>query len=99
MTTVRDLLQRGDEAHLMQFAHGIIMSKIRYDPKLNMEEFAEAILELRNTPGVDGHSPNEIVFGTNLRSRVPFHHTAFDERWKKAADEADLKRSQIHEKA
>ena len=30
-----------------------------------MEEFAEAILELRNTPGVDGRSPNEIVFGTN----------------------------------
>ena len=69
------------------------------NPRLNMEEFAEAILELRNTPGVDGRSPNEIVFGTNLRSRVPFHHTAFNECWKKAADEADLKHSQIHEKA
>jgi len=62
------------------------------NPKLNMEEFAEAILELRNTPGVDGRSLSEIVFGTNL-------HTAFDECWKKAADEADLKHSQIHEKA
>jgi len=41
------------------------------NPKLNMEEFAEAILELRNTLGVDGRSLNEIVFGTNLRSRVP----------------------------
>ena len=67
--------------------------------KLDTEEFAEAILELRNTPGVDGRSPNEIVFGTNLRSRVPVHHTAFDERWKKAADEADLKRSRITQKA
>jgi len=68
-------------------------------PRLDTEEFAEAIIELRNTPGVDGRSPHEIIFGTNLRSKVPVHYSSFDARWKKAADEADSKRSRIREKA
>jgi len=65
-----------------------MISKLK-NPRLDKEEFAAAILDLQNRPGVDGRSPNEIVFGTKLRSRVPIHHTAFEERWKKAAKEAD----------
>jgi len=42
------------------------------------KEFCEALMELRNTPRADGRSPNEIVFGHNLYSKVPIHHTSFD---------------------
>jgi len=49
--------------------------------RLAGEEFCEAILELRNMPNADGRSPNGVVFGKNLRSCVPTHHTSFDERW------------------
>ena len=63
------------------------------------EEFATAILELRNTPRSDGRSPNEIVFGRNVRSTVPVHHSSFDEKWKKSADEIDSQNARITEKA
>ena len=62
-------------------------------PSTTSEEFCEAILELRNTPNADGRSPNEIVFGKNLRSRVPAHHSSFDERWRLNAEQADSKRA------
>ena len=40
------------------------------------EKFHETMLELRNTPQMDGQSPNKGVFGRNLRSTVPTHYTA-----------------------
>jgi len=63
------------------------------------EEFTAAILELRNTPGPNGRSPNEIVFGRNARSMVPVHHSSFDDKWKLAADELDRKGAQLTERA
>ena len=62
------------------------------------KEFCEALMELRNTPRADGRSPNEIVFGHNLYSKVPVHHTSFDAKWIKLADEADAKTAKIKEK-
>ena len=68
-------------------------------PSTTSEDFCEAILELRNTPNADGRSPNEIVFGKNLRSRVPAHYTSFDERWRLDAEKADAKKAVLKEKA
>ena len=75
-----------------------LLAKLK-TPSIHTEEFQEAILELRNTPRSDGRSPNEIVFGRNLRSLLPIHHTAFDAKWKRQADEADAKRALIRDKA
>ncbi len=47
------------------------------------------LLELRNTPGETGTSSNEIVFGHNLRSIVPAHHSSYATRWKAATIERD----------
>mgnify|MGYP001002027478 CR=1 FL=1 len=70
-------------------------------PEIRNEEFQEALLELRNTPRNDGLSPNAIIFGNNLRSRVPAHHTSFDSKWQTAAEELDKKfaihRKKIHD--
>ena len=53
---------------------------------LNCEAFLSGLLELRNTPGVAGRSPAELLFGNNLRSRLPAHHSSFATEWTKAAD-------------
>ena len=67
-------------------------------PDIQSEEFQEALLELRNTPRQGGRSPNMIVFGRNLRSRVPTHYEAFDEKWQVAAKEADERNAIRQEK-
>ena len=68
-------------------------------PDVNSEEFHEAILELRNTPRADGRSPNQVLFGSNLRSRVPAHYTSFTKDWQVNAEEADTKRAKIRAEA
>ena len=40
-----------------------------------------------------------IVYGRNLRSRLPVHHSAFDPIWTKIADAADKKKAELSEKA
>ncbi len=57
--------------------------------KMQSREFAEGLLELRNTPRVGGKSPAEIVFGHPLRSRVPAHHSSFDPKWLVSLEEHD----------
>jgi len=76
----------------------LMLSKLS-TPSTTSEEFCEAMLELRNTPNADGRSPNEIVFGRNLRSRVPAHHSSFDKHWQEDADVADAKKAMLKEKA
>ncbi|EFX71059.1 hypothetical protein DAPPUDRAFT_256239 [Daphnia pulex] len=53
------------------------------------EAFSQGLLELRNTTGETGSSPAEIVFGPNLRSIVPAHHSSYAPRWKAATMERD----------
>ncbi|XP_064106762.1 uncharacterized protein K02A2.6-like [Macrobrachium nipponense] len=42
--------------------------------KLDEDEFARGLLELRNTPRAGGRSPAQILFGHPLRSKIPAHH-------------------------
>ena len=67
-------------------------------PSTKSPEFKKALLEFRNTPRSDGRSPNEVVYGRQLRSCIPTHHTAFDPKWIKAMDAADKKKSDIAKK-
>ncbi len=52
-------------------------------------QFAEGLLELRNTPRTCGKSPAEVVFGHPLRTRVPAHHSSFNKKWLQPLDEYD----------
>ena len=68
-------------------------------PDTKSDEFHEAILELRNTPNANGFSPNELVFGRILRSRLPAHHSSFDPKWTTISDIADSRQAELNEKA
>ena len=68
-------------------------------PDIKSDEFVEGLIELQNTPRADGHSPCQVVFEHDLRSRVPTHHSAFKPLWKERADEADARRAKLSEKA
>ncbi|XP_066951839.1 uncharacterized protein [Macrobrachium rosenbergii] len=56
------------------------------------ERFHEALLELRNTPNADGRSPNQVVFGHNLRSLVPSHHSALMSDSRQDIEAAEMRR-------
>ena len=75
-----------------------LLTKIA-SPDIDSEEFIEGLIELRNTPREDGRSPCQVVFGHNVRSRVPTHHSTFQQDWQKRAEEADARGSKISEKA
>ena len=63
--------------------------------QLDDDEFARALLELRNTPRADGRSPAQMLFGRPLRSSVPAHHRSFAPEWQRAADECDMKAEEL----
>ena len=63
--------------HAEAFVKKIKTLLIKLDCSTTDERFHEAILELRNTPREDGITPNQIVFGRSIRSKVPMHPSAF----------------------
>jgi len=75
-----------------------LLSKIPH-PDIDSEEFIEGLIEVRNTPRADGQSPCQALFGRNIRSRVPTHHTAFDSRWQERSMNEDGRRAAISQKA
>lgn len=68
---------------------------LRCAPSGNLasEAFLQGLLELRNTPDATGLSPNEVVFGHQLRSLVPAHRSKFQARWTNAMDARDRQAS------
>lgn len=64
---------------------------------LDSDEFARALLELRNTPRADGRSPAQVLFGHPLRSSVPAHHRSFAAEWQRKADECDTRATEMRE--
>ncbi|XP_043212315.1 uncharacterized protein K02A2.6-like [Amphibalanus amphitrite] len=66
-----------------------LVQKCSVSGRLDLEEFSQAMLKLRNTPREDGRSPAEVLFGHPLRTMVPMHHSAFACKWQQAADECD----------
>ena len=63
--------------------------------QLSANVWVRGILQYRNTPGPDGRSPAQIVFGRPIRDTLPAHRRAFDLCWQRAADEADAAGSDL----
>ena len=59
------------------------------DGHLDDERWTAAILQYRNTPGSDGESPAEILFGHPVQDKLPAHRRAFAHRWQSLAEHAD----------
>lgn len=69
------------------------------DGRLDCDDFARGLLELRNTPRANGRSPAQVLFGHPLRSTVPAHHRSFAPEWQRAADVCDAKASLLRRQA
>ena len=67
--------------------------------RLDEDEFARGLLELRNTPRADGRSPAQVLFGHPLRSSIPAHHRSFALEWQRAAEECDAKAEHLRSQA
>ena len=76
-----------------------LLAKCSESGDLDTDQFALGLLELRNTPRVEGMSSAQIVFGHQLRSNIPVHHTAFAKIHQESMDECDRKKYLVQEKA
>ena len=50
-----------------------LLQKVSKNGNLESDEFRDAVLEVRNTPGADGLSPAQKLYGRVLRTRLPTH--------------------------
>ena len=67
--------------------------------RLDNPAFLQGLLEWRNTPRKDGMSPAEIVFGHQLRSIIPAHHSSFAKKWREETHQREAKAENIKNKA
>lgn len=63
------------------------------------EAFNRGLMELRNTPRLDGRSPAQVLYGRPLRTAVPAHMRAFAPEWQAADEDCDAKLSAGRERA
>ena len=63
------------------------------------DAFTQGILELRNTPNINGLSPAQILTGRILRSTVPAHRRMYAPQWNEKIREWEKKQSIRAEKA
>lgn len=73
-----------------------LIIKCTNNGNLDTDEFAHALLELRNTPRSDGLSPAQVLFGHPIRSIIPVHQRAYKEKWQK--DESFCKEKRVIQK-
>lgn len=76
-----------------------LISTTTKDGRLNCDDFACGLLELRNTPRANGRSPAQVLFGHPLWSTVPAHYRSFTPEWQRAVDVCDAKASRLHQQA
>ena len=63
-----------------------------WDPQqrqLDSDLWAQGVLQHRNTPGPDGRSPPEILYGHPVRDMLPAHRRNFAAEWQISADRAE----------
>ena len=80
------------ESHVKKLKHLITKTSPSGDLYAD-DEFAEGLIELRNTPGPDGLSPSVLLLGRPLRSLVPVHRSAFDLKWQEINKGLDARKS------
>ena len=56
------------------------------DQRLDPERWTRGILQLRNTPGPDGLSPAQLVYGRPVQDALPAHRRLFAASWQRASD-------------
>lgn len=71
-----------------------LIAKTTNNGCIDDERLDRGLLELRNTPGPDGRSPAQIVFGHPIRSWVPAHRNAFAPEWQQLGEDCDAKAAQ-----
>ena len=76
------------------------IKKTTQNGNLDMDEFCQGLLEWRNTPDSNGHSPAQKLYGHPLQSFVLAHHRSFVPELQTKADTVDRReqervRSQI----
>ena len=59
------------------------------DQRLDPERWTRGILQLRNTPGPDGPSPAQLVYGRPVQDALPAHRRQFAASWQRASDAVD----------
>ena len=74
-----------------------MVKKIR--KQLASPEWAEALMEYRNTPRKDGVSPAQRLFGRPTRSKLPIGPAAFTTPIQKVIEEADRRAVSLRQKA
>lgn len=58
-----------------------LIKKVAPSGNLDSEAFDRGLLKLRNTPDHTGHSSAQVLYGHPLRSCIPAHVKAFEDRW------------------
>ena len=66
-----------------------LIKKTTQNGDLDMDEFRQGLLEWRNTPDSNGHSPAQKLYGHPLQSFVLAHHRSFAPEWQTKADTVD----------
>ena len=61
-----------------------LIMKCTKNGNMDTDEFAMGLLELRNSPRVEGQSPAQILFGHPIRSNIPVHKRAYAEEWQQS---------------
>ena len=63
-----------------------LIIKCTKNGNLDTDEFAAALIELRNSPRLDGQSPAQTLFGHPIRSIIPTHRRSYAEEWQKKTE-------------
>ena len=67
----------------------LLLRKTAPDGDIYTADFQQGLLKLRNAPDTSGRSPAQTLFGHQLRSILPTHHTSFAPEWSAASDRLD----------
>ena len=66
---------------------------------LDMDKWASALLQYRNTPDASGLSPAQRLLGHPIQDALPVHHSAFSKEWQKQVNEAKTKAAELKQKS
>ena len=76
-----------------------LIMKCTKNGNMDTDEFALGLLELRNSPRVEGQSPAQILFGHPIRSIIPVHKRAYAKEWQQSKTITEEKREKARKYA
>ena len=74
-----------------------LLKKSSPSGQLDSDLYLRGLLEWRNTPGTDGQSPAQILFGRQLRSHIPAHDSVFIPPWQTTMEHRNNRRREERE--